>query len=58
MTRVPVVHHDLAERADVVVYDAWASGDAKGARVLIGQPTGARLHAAIQTAVGDAPPEP
>jgi hypothetical protein len=85
---------DLAERADVLVYDAWASGDAEGARVLIenireiypdtpvvltspglqlsweedtgphavtallGQPTGARLHAAIQTALGDAPPEP
>jgi hypothetical protein len=26
---------DLAERADVLVYDAWASGDAEGARVLI-----------------------
>ena len=80
---------DLAERADVLVYDVWASGDAEGARVLIenireiypntpvvltspglslsweedtgphavttliGQPTGARLHAAIQAAVGD-----
>lgn len=26
---------DLADRADVLVYDAWASGDADGARVLI-----------------------
>ena len=26
---------DLAERADVLVYDAWASGDAEGARVLV-----------------------
>jgi DNA-binding NtrC family response regulator len=26
---------DLAERADVLVYDAWASGDAEGARALI-----------------------
>ena len=26
---------DLAERADVLVYDAWASGDADGARALI-----------------------
>ena len=26
---------DLAEHADVLVYDAWASGDAEGARVLI-----------------------
>jgi DNA-binding NtrC family response regulator len=79
---------DLAERADVLVYDIWASGDAEGARVLIenirevypdtpvvltspglelsweedtgphavttliGQPTGARLHAAIQAALG------
>jgi hypothetical protein len=79
---------DLAERADVLVYDVWASGDAEGARVLIenireiypdtpvvltspglelsweedtglhavttliGQPTGARLHAAIQAALG------
>jgi hypothetical protein len=85
---------DLAERADVLVYDAWASGDAEGARVLIenireiypdtpvvltspgpqlswekdtgphaviallGQPTGARLHAVIQTALGDAAPVP
>jgi hypothetical protein len=80
---------DLAEGADVLVYDVWASGDAEGARVLIenireiypytpvvltspglelsweeetgphavtvliGQPTGARLHAAIQAALGD-----
>jgi len=78
---------DLAERADVLVYDVWASGDAEGARTLIenirdvhpdtpvvvtspglqlsweesvgphavtslvGQPTGARLHEAIQTAL-------
>ena len=78
---------DLAERADVLVYDAWASGDAEGARVLIenirdvhpdtpvvltspglalsweetsgshavtvllGQPTGARLDAAIKAAL-------
>jgi hypothetical protein len=78
---------DLAERADVLVYDVWASGDAEGARRLIenirdihpdtpvvltspglqlsweesvgphavtpllGQPTGARLHEAIQTAL-------
>lgn len=78
---------DLAERADVLVYDAWASGDADGAQALIenirdlhpdkpivltspgpqlsweagagphavtalvGQPTGARIHAAIQTAL-------
>jgi hypothetical protein len=26
---------DLAERADVLVYDVWASGDAEGARTLI-----------------------
>lgn len=81
---------DLAERADVLVYDVWASGDADGARVLIehireiypdtpvvltspglelsweedsgphavttlrGQPTGARLHGAIQTALATA----
>jgi hypothetical protein len=89
-SRCPVlVGHpcDLAERADVLVYDAWASGDADGARVLIesireihpdtpvvltspglalsweettgphavtvllGQPTGARLDAAIQAAL-------
>lgn len=78
---------DLAERADVLVYDVWASGDADGSRVLIenireihpdtpivlsspglalsweeetgrhgvtevlGQPTGARLHEAIQSAM-------
>lgn len=78
---------DLADRADVLVYDVWASGDAEGARTLIetirdlhpdkpviltspgielsweeetgphsvtaldGQPTGARLHAAIQSAM-------
>jgi hypothetical protein len=81
---------DLAERADVLVYDVWASGDADGSRTLIenirdihpatplvltspglelswvessgphgvttltGQPTGARLHEAIQTAVSAA----
>jgi hypothetical protein len=80
---------DLAERADVLVYDVWASGDAEGSRVLIenireihpdtpvvltspglalsweesagvhrvttllGQPTGARLHEAIQTALAE-----
>jgi hypothetical protein len=83
---------DLAEHADVLVYDVWASGDADGARTLIenirdihpdkqvvltspglplsweeasgphavtevvGQPTGARLHAAIQTALGSEGP--
>jgi hypothetical protein len=26
---------DLADRVDVLVYDAWASGDAEGARALI-----------------------
>ena len=81
---------DLAERADVLVYDVWASGDAEGARtlvhnirdlhsdtpvvltspglaltweetsgphgvtVLVGQPTGARLHGAIQAALSPA----
>ena len=84
---------DLAERADVLVYDVWASGDAEGARTLIenireihpetpvvltspglqlgweessgrhavthllGQPTGARLHEAIQTALATTAPE-
>jgi hypothetical protein len=79
---------DLAEGADVLVYDVWASGDAEGARTLIqnirdihpdtpvvltspglqlsweevtgpravtvlqGQPTGARIHEAIQSALG------
>jgi hypothetical protein len=78
---------DLAQEADVLVYDAWASGDAEGARTLIdnirdihpetpvvltspglalsweeetgshavtvltGQPTGVRLHDAIQAAL-------
>jgi DNA-binding NtrC family response regulator len=78
---------DLAERADVLVYDVWASGDADGSQALIenirdlhpdtpvvltspgldlsweaesgphavttlrGQPTGARLHEAIQVAL-------
>jgi hypothetical protein len=82
---------DLAEHADVLVYDAWASGDAEGARMLIenireihpdtpvvltspglglsweessgrhavtalqGQPTGARLHEAIQVALATVP---
>ena len=77
---------DLAERADVLVYDVWASGDTDGSKTLIenirdihpdtpvvltspglnlsweegqgphgvtmltGQPTGARLHEAIQAA--------
>jgi len=77
----------LAEGADVLVYDVWASGDAEGARTLIenireihpdtpvvltspglelsweettgrhavtslvGQPTGVRLHEAIQSAL-------
>ena len=79
---------DLAEVADVLVYDVWASGDADGSQKLIenirdvhpdtpvvltspglafsweesegphkvtellGQPTGARLHEAIQRALG------
>jgi hypothetical protein len=79
---------DLAARADVLVYDVWASGDMDGSRALIenirdihpdtpvvltapglglswqedsgphrvtalaGQPTGARLHEAIQSALG------
>jgi DNA-binding NtrC family response regulator len=83
---------DLAERADVLVYDVWASGDADGAKTLIenireihpdtpvvltspglqlsweesigrhavtpllGQPTGARLHEAIQAALSKEPP--
>ena len=78
---------DLAERADVLVYDVWASGDALGSQKLIenireilpdtpvvltspglaldweetsgahavtiltGQPTGARIDAAIQEAL-------
>jgi DNA-binding NtrC family response regulator len=78
---------DLAERADVLVYDVWASGDMDGSRALIenirdihpdtpvvltspglelsweeasgphavttltGQPTGARIHEAIQSAL-------
>ena len=81
---------DLAERADVLVYDVWASGDADGSRTLIenirdihpdtpvvltspglelsweeesgphavttltGQPTGERLHTAIQEAMAAA----
>jgi hypothetical protein len=81
---------DLAERADVLVYDVWASGDTDGSRTLVenirdihpdtpvvltspgpelsweegsgphkvtaltGQPTGARLHEAIQEALGEA----
>jgi len=83
---------DLAEDADVLVYDVWASGDAEGAKDLIekirethpdtpivltspgldlsweeeagphgvttlrGQPTGARLHVAIQSALGGTEP--
>ena len=83
---------DLAEVADVLVYDVWASGDAEGSRTLIenirrihpetpvvltspglglsweetagpsavtvltGQPTGARLHEAIQAAMSGAAP--
>jgi len=82
---------DLAARADVLVYDSWASGDAEGARMLVenlreihpdtpivltspglelaweefegihavtplvGQPTGARIHEAIGTALGRTP---
>jgi hypothetical protein len=78
---------ELAERSDVLVYDAWASGDADGSGALVeglrrvhpsvpivltypgiglasmddepahgvvplvGQPTGARLHEAIQRAL-------
>ena len=78
----------MADRSDVLVYDAWASGDADGSTELIagllrihpdvpivltfpgmslsgfddepahgvvpleGQPTGARLHEAIQRALG------
>ncbi len=85
---------DLAEHADVLVYDVWASGDAEGARTLIenireihpdrpvvltspglqlsweeaigphsvtpllGQPTGARLHEAIQAALATASERP
>ncbi|HEX5013514.1 MAG TPA: hypothetical protein VFV72_05070 [Candidatus Limnocylindrales bacterium] len=81
---------DLAERADVLVYDVWSSGDMEGSRTLIsnirdvhpdtpvvlttpglelsweeeagphrvtsltGQPTGARLHEAIQQALSEA----
>lgn len=79
---------ELAARSDVLVYDAWASGDSDGSTELIaglrrlhpdvpivltfqgmgisgfdeepthgvvplsGQPTGARLHEAIQQAIG------
>jgi DNA-binding NtrC family response regulator len=81
---------DLAEEADVLVYDVWASGDSDGSKTLIenirdvhpdtpvvltspgpalsweetsgrhavtmldGQPTGARLHGAIQEALSHA----
>ena len=84
---------DMAQRSDVLIYDAWASGDADGSGALIeglrrihptvpivltvpgiamswepsadrgvvelqGQPTGARLHEAIQRAIATvAPPE-
>jgi len=80
---------DMAERSDVLVYDAWASGDVDGSAELIaglrrvhptvpivltfpgiemtgfddeathgvvpleGQPTGARLHEAIQRAIAE-----
>ena len=82
---------NLADAADVLVYDVWASGDADGSQLLIenirdvhpdtpivltspgfalaweessgphgvtmlsGQPTGARLHEAIQWALAVAP---
>jgi DNA-binding NtrC family response regulator len=85
---------DLAERADVLVYDVWASGDADGSQtlvenirdlhpdtpvvltspgiglsweetsgphgvtMLVGQPTGARIHEAIQAALGEAEATP
>ncbi len=81
---------DLADNADVLVYDGFASGDSDGSRALIdrlreihpdkpvvltssgfeldwvetsgahnvtplvGRPTGARLHEAIQAAIGQA----
>jgi DNA-binding NtrC family response regulator len=81
---------DLAESADVLIYDVWASGDSEGSRILVenlreihpdtpvvltspglqldweqtvgrhrvttleGQPTGARLHEAIQAALATA----
>jgi hypothetical protein len=92
----PVLSGDtcvLAGSADVLVYDAWASGDAAGSGDLIsglrelhpdvpivvttpgigytwepgddpgvvelqGQPTGARLHEAIQRAIGAVAAEP
>jgi hypothetical protein len=83
---------NLAEDADVLVYDVWASGDSDGSRALIenirdvhpdtpvvltspgfalsweettgrhgvtmlsGQPTGARLHEAIQEALSSGAP--
>jgi hypothetical protein len=85
---------DLAEQADVLVYDVWASGEIEGSQALIenirdlhpdtpvvltspgialsweeetgahgvttlvGQPTGARIHEAIQAAMGTTPTEP
>jgi len=85
---------DLAEDADVLVYDVWASGDADGSQklienireihpdrpvvltspglalsweetsgahavtVLLGQPTGARLDAAIREALAGAAAQP
>jgi hypothetical protein len=85
---------DMADRSDVLVYDAWASGDADGSTDLIaalrrvhphvpivltfpgmglagfddepahgvvpleGQPTGARLHEAIQRAISGLRPVP
>lgn len=84
---------DMAERSDVLVYDAWASGDSDGSTELIaglrrvhprvpivltfpgmglsgfddepahgvvpleGQPTGARLHEAIQKAIAELSPD-
>jgi hypothetical protein len=84
---------DLAEHADALVYDVWASGDADGSQKLIenireihpdtpivltspglalsweeasgqhgvtmlqGQPTGARIHEAIQAALAEPPIE-
>ena len=85
---------DMAERSDVLVYDAWASGDSNGSGELIaglrrvhptvpivltypgigisgfddepthgvvpmtGQPTGARLHEAIQRAIASLQAQP
>jgi hypothetical protein len=46
---------DLAEQVDVMVYDAWASGDADGVPPVYGQPTGERLHAAIGRLLAEVP---